>query len=81
MFFECYAGFHVCPQPEKAFEVYQLGMKKNPRSTALASKTGKALIKSHYYFKVCVVHFFNHKLHLFREGGNYADILLVLNRR
>lgn len=51
-FFECYARFHVCPQPEKAFEVYQLGMKKNPKSAALASKTGKALIKSHYYFKV-----------------------------
>lgn len=30
-------------------------MKKNPKSAALASKTGKALIKSHYYFKVRVV--------------------------
>lgn len=53
-----YTGFPVCPQPEKAFEVYELGMKKNPKSAALASKTGKALIKSHYYFKVRVVYFF-----------------------
>lgn len=53
-----YTGFPVYPQPEKAFEVYELGMKKNPKSAALASKTGKALIKSHYYFKVRVVHFF-----------------------
>lgn len=52
IYFECYTRFHLCPQPEKAFEVYQLGMKKNPKSAALASKTGKALIKSHYYFKV-----------------------------
>lgn len=49
--------FPVCSQPEKAFEVYELGMKKNPKSAALASKTGKALIKSHYYFKVHVVYF------------------------
>lgn len=33
-------------------------MKKNPKSAALASKTGKALIKSHYYFKVRVVYVF-----------------------
>lgn len=33
-------------------------MKKNPKSAALASKTGKSLIKSHYYFKVHVVYFF-----------------------
>lgn len=36
-------------------------MKKNPKSAALASKTGKALIKSHYYFKVRVVYFFEIK--------------------
>lgn len=40
-------------QPEKAIEVYEHALKKNPKDGALASKIGKALIKTHHYVKVC----------------------------
>ena len=40
-------------QPEKAIEVYELALKKNPKDGALASKIGKALVKTHNYAKVC----------------------------
>lgn len=40
-------------QPEKAIEVYEQALKKNPRDGALASKIGKALVKTHNYTKVC----------------------------
>lgn len=48
----------VFPQPEKAIEVYEQALKKNPKDGALASKIGKALVKTHNYVKVCVVLFF-----------------------
>ncbi|XP_042192463.1 tetratricopeptide repeat protein 21B [Callorhinchus milii] len=38
-------------EPEKAIEVYEQALKKNPRDGALASKIGKALIKTHNYAK------------------------------
>lgn len=47
--------WHVYPQPEKAIEVYEHALKKNPKDGALASKIGKALFKTHNYVKVCVV--------------------------
>lgn len=46
----------VYPQPEKAIEVYEHALKKNPTDGALASKIGKALVKTHNYVKVCGVH-------------------------
>lgn len=46
----------VYPQPEKAIEVYELALKKNPKDGALASKIGKALVKTHNYGKVCSAH-------------------------
>lgn len=46
----------VYPQPEKAIEVYEQALKKIPKDGALASKIGKALVKTHNYVKVCVVH-------------------------
>ncbi|CAN9497793.1 unnamed protein product [Ophioblennius macclurei] len=36
-------------EPEKAIEVYEQALKKNPRDGALASKIGKALVKTHNY--------------------------------
>ena len=39
-------------QPEKAIEVYELALKKNPRDSTLASKIGQALVKTHNYAKV-----------------------------
>lgn len=42
----------VYPQPEKAIEVYEQALEKNPRDGALASKIGKALVKTHNYNKV-----------------------------
>ncbi|XP_041939131.1 tetratricopeptide repeat protein 21B [Alosa sapidissima] len=38
-------------EPEKAIEVYELALKKNPKDGALASKIGKALVKTHNYAK------------------------------
>lgn len=39
-------------QPEKAIEVYEHALKKNPRDGALATKIVKALVKTHNYVKV-----------------------------
>nr|XP_033800547.1 tetratricopeptide repeat protein 21B [Geotrypetes seraphini] len=38
-------------EPEKAIEVYEQALKKNPRESILAIKIGKALIKTHSYSK------------------------------
>lgn len=38
-------------EPEKAIEVYEHALKKNPKDGALASKIGKALVKTHNYLK------------------------------
>eukprot|EP00794_Sanderia_malayensis_P003381 gene3381-3871_t len=38
-------------EPEKAIDVYQTALKKNPRDGTLASKIGQALIKTHQYGK------------------------------
>ena len=42
-------------EPEKAIEVYEQAMKRNPRDSALASKIGQALVKTHQYGKVVIV--------------------------
>ncbi|KAK3569226.1 hypothetical protein QTP86_026513 [Hemibagrus guttatus] len=38
-------------EPEMAIEVYEQALKKNPKDGAVASKIGKALIKTHNYVK------------------------------
>uniref|UniRef100_A0A8C0BR62 Tetratricopeptide repeat protein 21B n=1 Tax=Buteo japonicus TaxID=224669 RepID=A0A8C0BR62_9AVES len=38
-------------EPDEAIEVYEQTLKKNPKDPALASKIGKALIKTHNYSK------------------------------
>ncbi|XP_053327438.1 tetratricopeptide repeat protein 21B [Spea bombifrons] len=38
-------------EPEKAIDVYEQALKKNPKDATLASKIGKALIKTHNYAK------------------------------
>ncbi|KFQ72482.1 Tetratricopeptide repeat protein 21B, partial [Phaethon lepturus] len=38
-------------EPDEAIEVYEQALKKNPKDPALASKIGKALIKTHNYVK------------------------------
>uniref|UniRef100_A0A8C9YUL6 Tetratricopeptide repeat domain 21B n=1 Tax=Sander lucioperca TaxID=283035 RepID=A0A8C9YUL6_SANLU len=38
-------------EPEKAIEVFEQALKKNPKDGALASKIGKALVKTHNYVK------------------------------
>uniref|UniRef100_A0A8C9SZC8 Tetratricopeptide repeat domain 21B n=1 Tax=Scleropages formosus TaxID=113540 RepID=A0A8C9SZC8_SCLFO len=37
--------------PEKAIEIYEQALKKNPTDGAVASKIGKALVKTHNYIK------------------------------
>ncbi|XP_023227553.1 tetratricopeptide repeat protein 21B-like [Centruroides sculpturatus] len=38
-------------EPERAIEVYEQALKKNPRDSVLARKIGQALIKTHHYEK------------------------------
>ncbi|CAH1774388.1 unnamed protein product [Owenia fusiformis] len=38
-------------EPEKAIEVYETALKKNPKDGSLASKIGQALVKTHNYGK------------------------------
>ena len=38
-------------EPEKAIEVYEAALKKNPRDSSLATKIGQALVKTHNYGK------------------------------
>ncbi|KAL0963799.1 hypothetical protein UPYG_G00313730 [Umbra pygmaea] len=38
-------------EPEKAIEIFEQALKKNPKDGALASKIGKALVKTHNYAK------------------------------
>ncbi|XP_030641842.1 tetratricopeptide repeat protein 21B [Chanos chanos] len=38
-------------EPEKAIEVYEQALKRNPKDGSLASKIGKALVKTHNYVK------------------------------
>ena len=41
-------------EPEKAIEVYETALKKNPRDATLASKIGQALVRTHHYNKVSI---------------------------
>lgn len=42
----------LCPQPEKALEVYDEAYRKNPHDASLVSRIGKACVKAHEYNKV-----------------------------
>jgi tetratricopeptide repeat protein 21B len=46
-----FESFKLLLQPEKAIEVYEAALKKNPRDTTLASKIGQAYVKTHNYGK------------------------------
>jgi tetratricopeptide repeat protein 21B len=38
-------------EPDKAIEVYEMALKRNPRDSVLARKMGQALVKTHQYGK------------------------------
>jgi tetratricopeptide repeat protein 21B len=42
-------------EPERAIDVYEAAMKRNPKDHLLAQKIGQAYIQSHLYAKVTVV--------------------------
>ncbi|CAG0886786.1 unnamed protein product, partial [Cyprideis torosa] len=44
-------AFMAIQEPEKAIEIYEQALKRNPRDPLLASKMGQALIKTHQYGK------------------------------
>lgn len=46
---------NVISQPEMAIEVYEQALKRSPKDGAVASKIGKALVKTHNYVKVSTV--------------------------
>lgn len=39
-------------EPERALEIYEQALKRNPRDSLLAAKMGQALQKTHQYGKV-----------------------------
>lgn len=43
-------------EPDKAIEIYETALKKNPRDATLASKIGQALVRTHHYNKVSYSH-------------------------
>ncbi|GFN94695.1 tetratricopeptide repeat protein 21b-like [Plakobranchus ocellatus] len=44
-------------EPEKAIEVYESALKRNPKDASLATKIGQALVKTHNYGKVSALLF------------------------
>lgn len=67
-------------QPEKALEVYRIGLKLDGRDSILASKIGQALIKTHHYNKAIIYY----ETALKSEAMPFlrldlADLLLNLN--
>ncbi|XP_046549679.1 tetratricopeptide repeat protein 21B-like [Haliotis rubra] len=68
-------------EPEKAIEVYESALKKNPRDAALASKIGQALVKTHNYGKA--INYYEAAL---KSGGqaflryDLAELLLKLRQ-
>ncbi|XP_060575597.1 tetratricopeptide repeat protein 21B-like isoform X3 [Ruditapes philippinarum] len=68
-------------EPEKAIEVYESALKKNPKDGTLASKIGQALVKTHNYGKA--INYYEAAL---RSGGqsflryDLAELLLKLRQ-
>ncbi|XP_078279665.1 tetratricopeptide repeat protein 21B-like [Rhinoraja longicauda] len=66
-------------EPEKAIEVYEQILKKNPHDGQLVKKIGQALVKTHHYTKA--IHYFEAALKI---GGqdflchDFAELLLKL---
>lgn len=52
-------------QPEKAIEVYEAALKRNPKDGALSSKIGQALVKTHNYGKA--INYYERAL---KQGGH-----------
>ncbi|CAG2246626.1 IFT139B [Mytilus edulis] len=68
-------------EPEKAIEVYEQALKKNPKESTLASKIGQALVKTHNYGKA--INYYEAAL---KTGGqsflryDLAELLLKLRQ-
>ncbi|XP_012939708.1 tetratricopeptide repeat protein 21B isoform X2 [Aplysia californica] len=68
-------------EPEKAIEVYESALKKNPKDAALATKIGQALVKTHNYGKA--INYYEASL---KSGGqaslryDLAELLLKLRQ-
>lgn len=45
-------------QPERAIEIYEQALKKNPKDWVLTRKVGQALIQTHFYEKVLLIQVF-----------------------
>ena len=62
-------------QPEKAIEVYEQALKKNPRDSVLASKIGQAYVKTHNYGKA--INYYEASL----KTGNIGFLRYIKNMR
>ncbi|BFZ22635.1 hypothetical protein BsWGS_25674 [Bradybaena similaris] len=68
-------------EPEKAIEVYEAALKRNPKDAALATKIGQALVKTHNYGKA--INYYEASL---KSGGqvtlryDLAELLLRLRQ-
>ncbi|CAG5135745.1 unnamed protein product, partial [Candidula unifasciata] len=68
-------------EPEKAIEVYEAALKRNPKDAALATKIGQALVKTHNYGKA--INYYEASL---KAGGqvslryDLAELLLRLRQ-
>nr|XP_014349099.1 PREDICTED: tetratricopeptide repeat protein 21A [Latimeria chalumnae] len=68
-------------EPEKAIEVYEQALKKNPKDATLASKIGQALVKTHQYSKA--INYYEAALKISRQDilcYDLADLLLKLKQ-
>nr|KAG5695130.1 hypothetical protein BaRGS_017229 [Batillaria attramentaria] len=72
---------HEIQEPEKAIEVYESALKRNPKDAALATKIGQALVKTHNYGKA--INYYEASL---KAGGqaslrhDLAELLLRLRQ-
>ncbi|XP_040560144.1 tetratricopeptide repeat protein 21B isoform X2 [Gallus gallus] len=63
-------------EPDEAIEVYEQALKKNPKDPALASKIGKALIKTHNYSKA--ISYYEAALKSGQQNFLYYDLAELL---
>ncbi|POI31442.1 hypothetical protein CIB84_004807, partial [Bambusicola thoracicus] len=63
-------------EPDEAIEVYEHALKKNPKDPALASKIGKALIKTHNYSKA--ISYYEAALRSGQQNFLYYDLAELL---
>ncbi|XP_054643710.1 tetratricopeptide repeat protein 21B isoform X1 [Dunckerocampus dactyliophorus] len=69
------AYMHIL-EPEKAIEVYEHALEKTPKDGALASKFGKALVKTHYYAKA--IHYYEAALKTEQQNFLRYDLAELL---